>query len=568
VGGYAVSMVALIDPATRMARPVGWSGYDFLAQPDQEFPVADHEAGDKSLMGRVMRTGEAALCQDVNQYPFVIDGRDALIAAGIRSLACLPLRVDNTPVGAFLCGTRATGVISQDELLLLEEIASNLSFALQYLDKQDAVRLLSYFEPLTGLAKRALFCERLSRLLSRGTERLPRLAVTVFDIEHLGVINDTFGRHTGDRLLQCVADRLKAQFPDTEQLAHLGGGTFVSMSALPERLEDEFRLLHHDVTGIFERPFSVDGHEIVAKIKSGLACYPDDGQEPDKLVQNAEAALKEAKTSGEQYLHHRIQMNSELAQRVGLEHRLRRALDSDQFLLYYQPKVELGSGKISGAEALLRWHDPDNGLIAPGTFLPVLESAGLMPAIDAWVLRQAASDAREWRRTGLPPVRVAVNISPPDLRRRNSAREILDAIGDLTGDPDWGVDIEVTEGALVGDSSACVHSLRLLRAAGVRIALDDFGTGFSSLGRLSELPIDTLKIDRLFTSRLPDDRRSCTLVTTIIGLAHAFDMTTVAEGVETQGQLEYLKLHGCDESQGYFHSKPVPKKDFERLLVA
>ena len=287
VGGYAVSMVALIDPATRMARPVGWSGYDFLAQPDQEFPVAAHEAGDKSLMGRVMRTGEAALCQDVNQYPFVIDGRDALIAAGIRSLACLPLRVDNTPVGAFLCGTRATGVISQDELLLLEEIASNLSFALQYLDKQDAVRLLSYFEPLTGLAKRALFCERLSRLLSRGTERLPRLAVTVFDIEHLGVINDTFGRHTGDRLLQCVADRLKAQFPDTEQLAHLGGGTFVSMSALPERLEDEFRLLHHDVTGIFERPFSVDGHEIVAKIKSGLACYPDDGQEPDKLVQNA-----------------------------------------------------------------------------------------------------------------------------------------------------------------------------------------------------------------------------------------------------------------------------------------
>jgi diguanylate cyclase (GGDEF)-like protein len=449
----------------------------------------------------------------------------------------------------------------------LEEVASNLSFALQYLDKQDAVRLLSYFEPLTGLAKRALFCERLSRLLSRGTERLPRLAITAFDIEHLRVINDTFGRHTGDRLLQCVADRLKAQFPDTEQLAHLGGGTFVSMSALPERLEDEFRLLHHDVTGIFERPFSVDGHEIVAKIKSGLACYPDDGQEPDKLVQNAEAALKEAKTSGEQYLHHRIQMNSELAQRVGMEHRLRRALDSEQFLLYYQPKVALGTGKIAGAEALLRWHDPDNGLIAPGDFLPVLESAGIMPAIDAWVLKRAASDAREWRRMGLPPIRVAVNISPLELRRRNTARDILDAIGDLAGNPDWGVDIEVTEGALVGDSSVCVHTLRLLRAAGMRIALDDFGTGFSSLGRLSELPIDTLKIDRTFTSRLPDDRRSCTLVTTIIDLAHAFDMTTVAEGVETEGQLDYLKVHGCDESQGYLHSRPVPKASFERLLV-
>ena len=228
VGGYAIAMVALINPTTRMARAVGWAGYDFLPHPDEEFPVADHEAADTSMLGRVMRTGEAALCEDIHRPPFVIDGRDALIAAGVRSLACLPLRVDGTPVGSFLCGTVTTGVIGAEEMLLLEEVASNLSFALQYLDKQDAVRFLSYFEPLTGLAKRALFCERLSRLLKRGTERLPRLAVTVFDIEHLSVINDSFGRHTGDRLLQCVAERLKGHFPDTEQLAHLGGGTFLS----------------------------------------------------------------------------------------------------------------------------------------------------------------------------------------------------------------------------------------------------------------------------------------------------------------------------------------------------
>jgi EAL domain-containing protein (putative c-di-GMP-specific phosphodiesterase class I) len=205
-------------------------------------------------------------------------------------------------------------------------------------------------------------------------------------------------------------------------------------------------------------------------------------------------------------------------------------------------------------------------LIAPGTFLPLLESAGLMPAIGAWVLRRAAADCREWRRSGMPPVRIAVNISPPELRRRNTAKEILECLGDLVGDPHWGVDIEVTEGAFVGDSSACVHSLRLLRAAGVRIAIDDFGTGFSSLGRLSELPIDTLKIDRSFTARLPADRKGCTLVSTIIGLAHAFDMTTVAEGVETQAQLDYLIREGCDESQGYLHSRPVPKEEFERLL--
>jgi diguanylate cyclase (GGDEF)-like protein len=553
VGGYAIAMVALINPTTRMARPVGWAGYDFLARPDEEVLVADHESADTSLMGRVIRTGQATLCEDIGQSPFVIDGRDLLIAAGIRSMACLPLRVDGTPVGSFLCGAVTSGVIGPEEVLLLEEVASNLSFALQYLDKQDAVRFLSYFE-------------RLSRLLKRGAESLPRLAVAVFDIEHLSVINDSYGRHTGDRLLQCVADRLKGHFPDTEQLAHLGGGTFVCMSALPERAEDEIRGLHQEFTRVFDRPFDVDGHEIVATIKSGHACYPEDGKEPDELVQNAEAALKEAKTSGEQYLHHRIEMNSDLARRVGMEHRLRTALDDEQFVLHYQPKVALRTGKIAGAEALLRWQDPENGLTAPGVFLPLLESAGLMPAIGAWALRRAAADCRRWREMGLPPTRIAVNISPPELRRRNAASEILECIGDLAGDPNWCVDIEITEGTLVGDSSACVHALRMLRAAGVRIAIDDFGTGFSSLGRLSELPIDTLKIDRSFTNLLPADRKGCTLVSTIIDLAHAFEMTTVAEGVETQAQLEYLMREGCDQSQGYLHSRPIPKTEFERFL--
>jgi diguanylate cyclase (GGDEF)-like protein len=567
LGGYTVAMVALIDPATRMARPVGWAGYEeFLANPGREFPVADDEGRDTSLMGRVIRTGEAILAADVETFAHVIQGREELLAAGVRSLACLPLRVDGTPVGSFICGRGTAGAIDRDELLLLEEVASNLSFAIQYLDKQDEVRFLSYFEPLTGLAKRALFCERLSRLLTRGARNVLRLAVTVFDIDHLSVINDSLGRHTGDRLLQCVADRLKQHFPDTEQLAHLGGGTFVCMNTLPARADQASRALHDDVTRVFDQPFSVDGREVVVSVKSGVACFPEDGQEPNQLVQNAEAALKEAKASGERYLHHRIEMNSELARRVGLEHRLRAALDEQQFLLYYQPKISLHTGKVAGVEALLRWQDPENGLVPPGTFLPLLESAGLMAATGAWVLRQAASDCREWRRKGLPPLRVAVNISPPELRRGNIAREILEAIGDFAGDHAWGVDIEITEGALAGDSSACVHALRLLRAAGMRIAIDDFGTGFSSLARLSTLPVDTLKIDRGFTCQLPSDRKSCTLVATIIGLARAFDMTTVAEGVEYQAQLDYLIREGCDESQGYLHARPLPKSEFEAWL--
>jgi diguanylate cyclase (GGDEF)-like protein len=407
----------------------------------------------------------------------------------------------------------------------------------------------------------------LNRLLTRGAERLPRLAVTVFDIAHLAVINDSLGRHTGDRLLQCVADRLKARFPDTEQLGHLGGGTFVCVNAQHERGAAQDEGWHEDITRLFAQGFTVDGREIRAEVKCGVACYPDDGREPNELVQNAEAALKAAKIAGERYLHHRIEMKSELARRVGMENRLRSALHDGQFRLYYQPKVNLRTGRVTSAEALLRWLDPEEGLIAPGEFLPLLESGGLMPAASAWVVGQAAADCRDWRRRGLPPIRVAVNMSPPELRRRNIAREILEVVGDLAGDSDWGIDVEITEGALSGDSSSCVHALRLLRAAGLAIAIDDFGTGFSSLGRLSELPIDTLKIDRTFTSRLPSDRSSRTLVSTIVALAHAFDMTTVAEGVETQAQLEHLLREGCDESQGYLHSRPLPRDDFETWLI-
>ncbi len=565
LGGYSLAMIALVDSSARLARPVGWAGYEFLEHPEEPFAVADREGGDTTLMGRVIRTGEAMLCEDVATFPLVIDRRDDLVRAGVRALACLPLRVDGTPIGSLLVGARTRGVIGADELLLLEEVSGNLAFGLQFLDREDAVNFLSYFEPLTGLARRALFCERLNRLLARAPVQLPALAVTVFDIAHLSVINDSFGRHTGDRFLQCVADRLKGRFPDTEQLAHLGGGMFACLAATADD-DAALRDVHADLARLFVQPFNVDGREIVAQIKSGLACFPEDGRDANELVQNAEAALKQARVSGEKHLHHRLEMNSALARRVGLEQRLRTALDVQQFVIHYQPKVQLRTGRVTGAEALVRWIDPDNGLTPPTVFLPVLESTGLIVELGAWVLRQVAADCAEWRRLGLPPVRVAVNVSPQQLRRRNIAREILDEIVPLSGTAQWGIDVEITEGALQDESSSCAHALRLLQAGGVAIAIDDFGTGFSSLGRLAELPIDTLKIDRGFTSRLPADRKSCTLVSTIIGLARAFGMTTVAEGVETQSQVDYLIREGCDEGQGFLHSQPLPRQDFEEWL--
>ena len=567
VGGYSVAMIAMIDSNTRTARAVATGGMEIAVMANAVFTVAASEAEDTSLTGSVIRSGEAVFCDDLASSEKAVHGRDELLRNGIHSLAALPLLIDQTPVGAFLVGTVEAGLIGRDELQLLHEVAANLSFALQYLDKQDAVHFLNFFDPLTGLAKRTLFCERLGRLLARGGDGASRIAVEVFDLDHLSVINDSHGRHTGDRLLQCVAERLKAQCPDTERLAHLGGGTFVVVVPLGSSAEGDLRQLHRDVMRLFEQPFPIDGRDVAVTARCGFAFYPDNGRDANQLVQNAEAALKEAKIQGEQYLRHRPEMNSALAARVKMEHRLRAALGNNQFELHYQPKLRLGTGRIETAEALLRWRDPERGLIAPGTFLPILESAGLMPAVGAWALNQAAADCRDWRRSGLPPVRVAVNISPTELRRRGFEHEVVLAVGTLVHDAGWGIDIEVTEGALLGDSASCVQALRVMRNAGLRIAIDDFGTGYSSLARLSELPIDTLKIDRVFTRRLPDDRRIGTLVETIIDLAHAFDMTTVAEGVETQKQLNFLARAGCDESQGYLHSRPIPRAEFEQLLI-
>lgn len=564
VGGYELAMVALADRPARTARPVAWAGNPTLIRLDAQFGIAQSESEDSSLIGRVIRSGESVLCDSIEHSAHVIDHPDLLIGAGISSLACIPLKVDDTAVGAFLFGARTAEPLGPDQMLLLEELGANLSFALQYLHKHQEVQYLSYFEPLTGLARRKLFCERLDRLMGRGRDNPVRLVVIVFDITHLAVVNDTFGRHTGDRLLQGVAERLKEQFPGSELLGHLGGGSFVCVDA---HGKGELSVAQETIRRMFGSPFHVDGREIVTEVKCGLALFPDDGREPNELVQNAESALKAAKASGELFLQHRLEMNSDLARRVDMEHRLRVALDNGEFRLHYQPKVNLRTGRIAGVEALLRWQDCDR-LVSPAEFLPMLESGGLMPAATAWVLDRAASDCREWRAKGMAPMRIAVNVSPSDLRRRQIARDILDAVGDLlAGTGDWGIDVEITEGALSGDASSCVQALRVMRAAGLCVAIDDFGTGFSSLARLSELPIDVLKIDQSFTRRLPSDFKNCTLVKTIIGLAHAFGMRTIAEGVESAEQREYLAAAGCDESQGYLHSRPVPKAQLEAWLA-
>ncbi|MGH8299643.1 MAG: EAL domain-containing protein, partial [Steroidobacteraceae bacterium] len=549
VGNYVCSLVVLSDPRTRVARVAAWAGAGREFQGELTFTVDDSSGSEEgeSVTGRALRTGEAAVCDDVDEVTSWRFGA-TLEALGIRSMASVPLLIDETPVGAFTVGGGEPGMFGEEEVRMLQEVAANLSFALQYLHKEDAVRFLSYFDPLTGLAKRGLFCERLARALGRHAGESQEVVVVAFDVERLGAINDSLGRHVGDRVVQFVADALRRNFGDNEWLAHLEGGNFAAVVLDCTCYEEAVRLIHDRITAAFSRPLALAGHEIQVTVRAGLARYPENGADAEALLQNAEAALHKARNTGERFLRYRRELSAEVAERLALERRLRTALNDNQFVLHYQPTVSVATGELVGAEGLLRWNDPQGGIVAPAVFLPVLESTGLIVDVGEWVVQQAARDLARWIGLGMRPVRLAVNVSPVQLRDPEFCARFLAAAGRALRGA-GGIDIEITEGALLDDTVFLGRTLQVLRDEGVRVAIDDFGTGYSSLSRLADLPVDTLKIDRSFISRLAGDRTAQAVVATIVSLARAFELSTVAEGVEREEELALLKGLQCEQSQ-------------------
>jgi diguanylate cyclase (GGDEF)-like protein len=564
VGGYDRVVMYLAAADGRSASPWYSLGVATLAgRPLTPVTIGDGTEPDTTLTGRALRTREIALCADLAHSEPPIRSRERLLEVGLRSLVALPLTVGGASVAAMALASRETHAVSDEELRLLQDVAANMSFALRYLQQEDKAEYLTSFDPLTGLAKRALFCQRLDQRLHNRAALESAPTVVAFDVMHLSKVNDSFGRHAGDLLLQSVAKRLKYHIPDDERIGYLGGGTFVLVLPQEETSAESVTTLLENT--VFREPFRIEGRVLRTSFRSGIARSPADGGDGNTLAQRADAALKQAKEAGEQYLHYQIEMHSDIAERLALEHRLRAALDERQFVLHYQPQVCLATGRVEGVEALLRWQDPERGLVFPAQFLAVLESSGMIVAVGEWVLRQAAEDCLRWRRTGLAQLRIAVNVSAQQIRRRTFAAQVLAAAQSCLAEG-AGLDLEITETGLLHDVEGASRKLRELRAAGLRIALDDFGTGYSSLGLLSKLPVDLVKIDRSFIIGLPEDKASVTLVSSVIGLASAFGLKVVAEGVETEGQLEALRAMGCDHSQGYLHSRPLPAEQLEKWL--
>jgi len=564
VGGYTAVIASAKVGGNPQIQPVVWQASEEALGESLRSLCSEALSQPNSLLSRALSLGRAVVCNDsaAREQPGSVE--QLLWQVGLRSIVALPLAVEGTAFGVLLFAARDARVVGDEELRMLQEVGGNLSFAWQYMQKDNTVRFLSLFDSQTALAKRALFGERLQRLLDPEGRR--RHALLAFDIEKLGLINDSFGRRTGDLLLQHVAARLKRHAPRAEQLAHLGGGTFALVEErAAESTEETLGAAAAHLQALFNEPLRIEEREVPVAVRCGVALHPQDATDAEALLQRAEAALLHARTSGVSLLPYNAERHSQRVGRLAMEHRLRLALERGEFELHYQPKVSVITRRIQGVEALIRWRDPQGGLISPGAFLPVVESTGLGAAVGAWVIEQAARDCRAWQHVGLPPVRVAVNVSPTQLQRADFTQHFLKAVEPWSNSI-WGLDIEVTEAALDEESGEEVQKLKLLRHTGVRIAIDDFGTGYSSLGRLSQLPVDTLKIDSCFIRQAPAEAAGRAVVKTIVALARAFRMSSVAEGVEQQEQLDFLWHIGCNQSQGYLHSKPVSGDEFAWLL--
>lgn len=566
--GYPLATAYVLQPGAATLRPLAWNSLAELrdARPPLPLPLAGERPEGNGPVARALRQSDTVVVPDVADTKLEVPQREAQLRLGFHASVALPLIVDGTAIGALQLHSRDTDVFTDQELDLLRQLAGNISFALQYLKSQETVEFLEYFDPLTALARRTLFLQRLGPMLDSAQDLQHALVVLVFDVERFRDINDSLGRHVGDRVLQLIAERLKLTFRDPRCMAHVGGGTFAIVFGDLVDARDASAVIKAQALGIFDEPYRVEGREIRISVRAGLAHFPDNGADPDSLLRNAETALMHAKEAGEKYLHHRLSMNVAAQERLTRDNRLRRAVAEHEFVLHYQPKVSLATGAIEGVEALLRWIDPAYGMVSPASFVPLLESLGLIDQVGEWVLRQALSDVRQCsERSGLE-LRVAVNVSPRQLRQPEFTQTVLALVAPGAA-PHVNADLEITEGMLLEDFEATSRKLERLRAAGVRIAIDDFGTGYSSLRVMARLPVDELKIDRSFVKDLATVRDQRTVVETIIGLAKSFGLRTVAEGVETEEQATILRELGCDAIQGYWISKPVPVSQLERWLA-
>ena len=420
-------------------------------------------------------------------------------------------------------------------------------------------------DSLTGLPNRLLLADRLNQAIAQAQRHQHLFAVFIVDLDRFKAINDSLGHLAGDAMLKEVARRLAAALRQADTLARMGGDEFVLILNEITRPED-IETIAAKVLAHITQPMKLSDLELHASASIGISIYPSDGGNPETLLQHADAAMYQAKKGGRNaYRLFTPEMNAFARERLELENGLRRALLHREFILHYQPKVDVRTGSIDSAEALIRWQHPTRGLIAPMDFIPLAEETGLIIPIGEWVLNEACRQAQSWRASGLRPLRVAVNLSAQQFRQKKLVDIVSAALRTAGLEPRY-LELELTESTVMHDAEQSIEILRELSALGVRISVDDFGTGYSSLSYLRRLPLDKLKIDRTFIRELATSRDDAAIVRAIVSLAHNLRIKVIAEGVETPDQLVYLREAGCDQYQGYHYSAPVPNDAFVAMM--
>jgi diguanylate cyclase (GGDEF)-like protein/PAS domain S-box-containing protein len=425
---------------------------------------------------------------------------------------------------------------------------------------------LAQHDFLTGLPNRLLLQERFSRAIGQAQRHRKQVAVLFVDLDYFKNINDSLGHVIGDRLLQSVAERLVGCVRSTDTVCRQGGDEFVILLAEIEQHRDAAQIAEKLLAALVA-PHLIDGHELHVTLSIGISIYPDDADTAEAVMKNADAAMYHAKANGRNnFQFFMSEMNSRAVQRLFVENSLRRALKNDEFELHYQPKIDIGSGQMSSAEALIRWRDPDLGMVYPGQFVPIAEECGLIVPIGRWVLREACRQIQAWLTAGITAVPISVNISAVEFRHANFLDGVAAILEETGVDPTY-LELELTESILMHEAESSARVLEKLKAMGVHLAIDDFGTGYSSLSYLNRFPIDTLKIDQSFVRDMASNPDNAAIISAVIGMGRNLHQRVVAEGVETGEQLAFLCLQNCDEGQGFLFSYPLPADDFARLLA-
>lgn len=445
-------------------------------------------------------------------------------------------------------------------------IARSIRYSIERKRSEERLAYMAQYDHLTGLTNRALFQDRLEQALARAKRSGALVALMFLDLDRFKAVNDTLGHGTGDLLLKKVAERLEGSVRETDTVARIGGDEFsIILEGLTEAQDAAF--VARKIIDKLVQPFVLDGHEVFVTTSIGIAVYPSSNG--DSLLTDADSAMYCAKEQGRNtYRFHTPERNAQVRERLNMESKLRRALDQEEFLLYYQPQVDLTTGMIVGTEALLRWQHPELGLVSPGKFISVLEDIGMIVRVGEWVLQTACRQSKAWQRDGFPPLRMAVNISARQFSRRDLIDTVAGVLTETGLDPNY-LELEITESLLMEDIKANSRLLDELKTSveGLRVSIDDFGTGYSSLSYLKTFPIDLLKIDQSFIRDITTNSDDAAITTTIIVLAHNLRLKVIAEGVETEEQMTYLREKGCDEAQGFYFSRPLPADEFTKLLV-